>query len=159
MARQTGVVLFSLGLAASSAVWAQAPSQPGQLPLLAKLPQEGGRCSTANPTDDLRALGVVRMIMFQGGTPQRLIGVGADADNRPRSLLIVSSASANGRRREGESLQAFLDAEGRVTRGWRRHFTSGSLSRRSDDRDHGLLARDSAQVTPLARAVIAHCKG
>jgi hypothetical protein len=149
--------LLGLSLAAATAATAQVPSQLGRLPLLAELPGQGGQCSTAEPTDDLRKADVIRVVMFQGGDPLRLIGVGEDAGGRARSLLILSSVPAGDRRREGESLQATLDPKSRVTEGRRRYYTSGSMSRRSDDRNHGLLARDSVQIPLLAKAVIARC--
>ncbi|MBM3906803.1 MAG: hypothetical protein FJ363_01870 [Gemmatimonadetes bacterium] len=144
-------------MAVSTVALTQVPPQIGRLPILAGLPAKEGQCSVADPTDDLQKAGVIRVIMFQGGEPQRLIGVGADTRGRPRSLLILSSAPAGERRREGESLQATFDASGRVTSGLRRYFTTGNLSRRSDDRNYGLLAQDTAQIPVLARAVIARC--
>ena len=157
MVRGRGLLLLCLSVAAGAAAPAQVPPQVGRVPLLADLPAQGGACSTADPMDDLRRAGVVRVVMFQGGDPQRLIGVGVDVRSRPRSLLILSRAPASERRGEGESLQASLDANGVVTGGWRRSFTSGSMSRRSDDKNLGLLAGDSAQIPVLARAVMARC--
>jgi len=137
---------------------AQAMPEIGRLPLLADLPASGGTCNVANTNSALRKSGMVRMFMWSGDQPERLISVTTDGGGRPRSLHVLSSVPAGPKRREGESISAFLDAAGRVVRGDRSYYTLGVPARMSEDRHSGLVPRDSMQAPALARAVLARCR-
>lgn len=139
-------------------VSAQTTPGIGRLPLLADLPTSGGACKVANTDSTLQRSGMVRMFMWSGDEPERLISVTTDSGGRPRSLYVLSSVKAGPKRREGESISAFLDAAGRVVRGDRSYYTLGVPARMSEDRHSGLLPRDSIQVSRLARAVLARCR-
>jgi len=136
---------------------AQAAPGIGRLPLLADLPPSGGVCKVANANSGMQREGMVRLTMWHGGSPERLISVSTDRARLPRSLSIMSSVPAGPKRHEGESLFALVDTGGHVSRGNRNYFTTGVPARMSEDRRGGLFPGDSTQILGLAGAVLARC--
>ncbi len=64
-----------------------------------------------------------------------------------------------GRRGEAEYVSVFFGADGVVTRGQRRAFTTGTPAERSDDRELGLLAADTVAIRRLEAELRERCGG
>lgn len=150
-----GVAGAMMALAVAARAQTPTPPEIGRLPVLDSLPS-GGACKVAPANQALRRLGIERVVMLTDSSTGRMVSVSLDAASHPRSL------SAFARRRQGtrgetESVFVTFDMRGRVVRGDRAYFTTGTPARRSDDRKAGLLPADSTRAVQLAGAIQRRC--
>ena len=126
----------------------------GRLPLLDAVPKRHA-CGDADATRDLRASGIVRVIMLTDSVTGRLVSVSVDRRNRPAYLMAMMGTRQD-RRGESETISVHF-RDGRPIHGDRSAFTSGTPSRLSDDRRGPLFAQDTVRADSLAREVVRLC--
>lgn len=153
-----GAPLFALGLAALAPSRSDAQAaRVGRLPVL-ELPSPGiGSCRNEAAPAALQRQGIARMLSFHTTDSSRLITLGVRANGGPVMLMAMMSTD-QGRRGEGESVDAFFRDDSTILTGRRRAFTTGMPSRLSDDRQLGLLPGDTLAVRRLATALRKRCR-
>ena len=148
-------------LLAAVACAAQLPAQAARLgkqSVLGSISPVSRDCRRAAPGRELRTTAIKEFVSLRDSVAHRLIGVGIDASRRPRFLDAMIS-EYQGRRHETESVTIFFSETGKIVRGERRAFTTGTPASRSDDRRGALFNGDSAAAADLARAVLRRCLG
>ena len=133
-------------------------AQIGRQSVLGPISAVSGICQQASPGPELAASAIKKFVSLRDSVTHRLIGVGVDASRRPRFLDAMISEQ-QGRRHETESASIFFSETGRIVRGERRAFTTGTPASRRDDRRGSLLPGDTTAASDLARAVIRRCLG
>jgi hypothetical protein len=135
---------------------ATAHAQIGTIPLFDSLPA-AGKCEQFPGNAQMKGLGESRMTQFSGTQPRRTISVGLDERGRPKHVWIMAGRPISPSKSESETVMAFFTDAGRVARGDRHYFTTGTPARMSEDRSGGLFASDSAKIQQVVKAVIARC--
>ena len=84
----------------------------------------------------MRAQGLDSVLSIQDSLHQRLVGVALDRRGQLR-FLNAMIAETTGRRRESESATVFFAEDGRIERGDRRAYTSGTRRERATTGEAG----------------------
>ena len=156
---RTALLLLAAILVSIGACRADAqPAHVGRLSLFALPPAGKGSCRTEPASAALRRDGISRLISLQwaDSTGHGLMSLGLNAAGAPR-MLVTMSGTRHERRGETESASIFFRSDGKIARGRRSAFTTGTPARLSDDRRLGLLPTDSAAAKRLAAALRQRC--
>jgi hypothetical protein len=127
----------------------------GRLDVLASSSADA-TCIARPASVELQRAGIARTLTVKDPAHDRLLSVGVSAAGTAR-ILHAMMTTREERRGEGESVMILFDADERIRSGRRSAYTTGTPSRRSDDRQAALLPTDSARAKALARAVIRLC--
>lgn len=151
-------ILAALGaLAALTRTSGAQAARIGRLSVLAPLPPSVKTCTRVVTSGELRRQGITRIFDVTEVPADRHLSFGVDDAGTPHMLMAMMGTN-EARRRESESVFAFLGPNGSIARGWRTAMTSGVPARIGDDRRSGLLPADTSQIKALIRALRRICR-